>query len=34
VLFEIARSFATGESPELGREEHLSAEELGGTRPA
>lgn len=30
VLFEMARSMATGEAPELGREERLSHEELAG----
>ena len=31
VLFEIARAFATGQAPELGREERLSREELAGS---
>ncbi len=32
VLFEFARSFVTGEAPELGREERLGYEELAGSR--
>lgn len=31
VLFEIARGLATGQAPELGREERLSYEELAGS---